>query len=104
MNKKELRKIIREELLKEANKSNLNEGLLEKLLMVFLSPLIRREVKKIKNDPEIKAAEQSVQYAIDQYNNAVKREIEFHKAERKRRQKEHENLLNSLSTRKIQKK
>ncbi len=84
MNKQEIRKLIREELLKESNKSKLNEGLLEKLLMAFLSPMIRREVKKIKNDPEIKAAEESVKLAIDQWKMSLENSIAIEKEEAQR--------------------
>jgi hypothetical protein len=69
--------MIREELQRESfNKSKLNEGLLEKLLMTFLSPMIKREVKKIKNDPEIIEAEKAVEYAIDQWKLQLKQSIE----------------------------
>ena len=85
MNKQEIRKMIREELLHEtSNKSKLNEGLLEKLLMAFLSPMIKREVKKIKNDPEIKAAEESVKIAIDQRKIALDNKVAVTKAELQR--------------------
>jgi len=84
MNKQEIRKLIREELLKESNKSKLNEGLLEKLLMAFLSPMIKREVKKIKNDPEIKAAEESVKLAIDQWKMSLNNKVAVNKKELQR--------------------
>ena len=78
MNKQEKRKKLREILIKEMDKGTLNEGILEKLLMAFLSPMIKREIKKIKNDPEIKAAEEGVKTAIDQWklslDNAIKTE------------------------------
>lgn len=79
MNKRELRKLIREQLLKESNKAVITEGILEKLLMALLSPMIKREAKKIKNDPEIKAAEEAVQIAIDQWKMALDHRIEMEK-------------------------
>jgi hypothetical protein len=85
MNKQEIRKMIREELLRETSKkSKLNEGLLEKLLMAFLSPMIKREVKKIKNDPEIKAAEESVKLAIDQWKMSLNNKVAVNKKELQR--------------------
>ena len=80
MNKQEtLKKLIREEVRKEIEKATLNEGLLQKLLMAFLSPMIKREVNKIKNDPEIIEAERAVDYAIDQWKISLKRKIESDK-------------------------
>ena len=80
MNKQEtLKKLIREEVRKEIEKATLNEGLLQKLLMAFLSPMIKREVNKIKNDPDIIEAERAVEYAIDQWKISLKRSIELEK-------------------------
>ena len=80
MNRQEnLRKLIREEVRKEIEKATLNEGLLQKLLMAFLSPMIKREVNKIKNDPDIIEAERAVEYAIDQWKISLKRSIESDK-------------------------
>ena len=79
MNKQEKRKQLREALYKKMEKGTLNEGLLQKLLMAFLSPMIRREVNKIKNDPEIIEAERAVDYAIDQWKISLKRSIELEK-------------------------
>jgi hypothetical protein len=93
-NKETLRKLIREEVRKElikqvSNGSSINEGLLEKLLMALLSPKIKREVKKIKNDPEIKAAEENVKIAVEQWEMALDASIKASKdaleAERKAR-------------------
>jgi len=102
MNKQEtLKKLIREEvrkeLIKESDKSKLNEGLLEKLLMAFLSPMIKREVKKIKNDPDIIAAQQSVQYAVDNYVAQLKRSTEYQKSQKNREEKEYEEFRKSLN-------
>lgn len=83
MNKRELRKLIREQLLKESNKAVLTEGILEKLLMALLSPMIKREAKKIKNNPEIKAAEEAVQIAIDQWKMALDQTIKTNKEHQK---------------------
>ena len=60
--------------------------MIEKLLMWILTPLINREVRKIKNDPEIKAAEEKVSKAVDQYIAASQRTSENMKADRKRDQ------------------
>ena len=80
MNKQEtLKKLIREEVRKEIEKATLNEGLLQKLLMAFLSPMIKREVNKIKHDPDIIEAERAVEYAIDQWKISLKRSIELEK-------------------------
>lgn len=79
MNKREKRKQLREVLIKEMNKGTLKEGILEKLLMAFLSPMIKREVKKIKNDPDIIAAQQSVKYALDNYMDSLDRTIKRNK-------------------------
>lgn len=79
MNKQEKRKQLREALYKKMEKGTLNEGLLQKLLMAFLSPMIKREVNKIKNDPEIIEAERAVDYAIDQWKISLKRKIEAEK-------------------------
>lgn len=76
MNKRLRKKQLRETLIKEVNKGTLNESVLEKILMALLSPLIRKEVKKIKNDPDIIAAQQSVKYALDQYVASVERTTE----------------------------
>jgi hypothetical protein len=72
--------------------------MLEKLLMWILTPMINREVNKIKNDPEIKAAEQSVKYAVDQYLATAKRNLEYMKAEEKRRQEEREERRKSWAS------
>lgn len=79
MNKRLRRKQLRETLIKEMDKDTLNEGILEKLLMAFLSPMIKREVKKIKNDPDIKAAEEAVQIAIDQWKISLDNRIKMEK-------------------------
>ena len=76
MNKREKRKQLREALYKKMKSGTLNEGLLQKILMAFLSPMIKREVNKIKNDPEIIEAEKAVEYAIDQWKLQLKRSIE----------------------------
>lgn len=74
--------------------------MLEKLLMWILTPMINREVNKIKNDPEIKAAQAAVEYAIDQYNISAKRAIEIRNQEAERRQKERDERRKSRMTKK----
>jgi hypothetical protein len=72
--------------------------MIEKLLMWILTPLINREVRKIKNDPEIKAAEAKVSEAVDQYLATAKRASENMKAEEKREQEEFEERRKSWTS------
>lgn len=89
MNKQLRKKQLRETLIKEMDKGTLNESVLEKILMALLSPLIRKEVKKIKNDPDIIAAQESVKYALDQYVASVKKTTE----KIKEMEKQHHELM-----------
>lgn len=72
--------------------------MIEKLLMWILTPLINREVRKIKNDPEIKAAKAKVSEAVDQYLAIAKRASENMKAEEKREQEEFEERRKSWAS------
>ena len=51
----------------------------EKLFMLILTPMINREVRKIKNDPEIIEAEKAVDNAIAEWKISLKRSIESDK-------------------------
>ena len=51
----------------------------EKLFMLILTPMINREVRKIKNDPEIIEAEKAVDNAISEWKISLKRKIESDK-------------------------
>lgn len=57
MKRSELNRIIKEEIDRELS---LNEGILDSLIMMFLSPKIKRDVKIIKNSPDWKELVQKI--------------------------------------------
>lgn len=56
MKRSELNKIIKEEIEREL----VMEGIIDSLLMMFLSPKIKRDVKKLKNSPDWKELVQKI--------------------------------------------
>jgi len=73
MKQSELKKIIKEEIDRELS---LNEGILDSLIMMFLSPKIKRDVKIIKNSPDWKELVQKINTTRDEmemYNDRFER-------------------------------
>jgi aryl carrier-like protein len=70
MKQSDLKRIIKEEVHRE---QNLNEGILDSLIMMFLSPKIKREANTIKNSPDWKELVQKINTTRDEMEMYNKR-------------------------------
>jgi len=72
---------MKEQLLREAIRKEiyvqLSEGkLIDLLVKLFFSSKIKKASKNILNDPDIQDAERAVEYAVENWKAAIKREEE----------------------------
>ena len=82
MNKQEtLRKLIREEVRKELIKESKFVDLIIKL---FFKGKIKKAVKDLKNDPDIKEKFRALEFALQDLKDATEREKEFYNSEERK--------------------
>lgn len=80
MKQSELKKIIREEVQKEL----VIEGIIDSLIMLFISPKIRRDIKQLKGSPEwielnqqFKKNQEEMQMVANRIEDQLKKYKEF---------------------------
>lgn len=73
MKKSKLKQIIREEYYNLTGKTMITEGIVEKIIAMFLTPKINKEVKKIQGTPEYKELEQETKKAVKELELVSKR-------------------------------
>ena len=78
MKKSELKKIIKEEV----DRHIIMEGLIDSIIMMFLSPKIKKDVNKLKGSPEWKELMQKINTTrdeIDMYNDRFEKYLKLMK-------------------------
>lgn len=87
MKQSDLKRIIKEEIDRELT---LNEGILDSLIMMFLSPKIKREANKLKDSPDWKELMQKMKRnkeEIEMYNDRFEKALKKCKEEQAKSKK-----------------
>ena len=77
MKREEIKKIIKE----ETEAFIMSEGILDSLIMMFISPKLKRDVKKLKNSPEWKEWMQKLnttRQEMELYNDRLEQRLKWY--------------------------
>lgn len=96
MNEQLLRETIRKEIRKQ-----ISEGKLTDLIIrLFFGKKIKKAAKELHDDPDIQASVQAVEYAVQNWMDAVKRREEFYASDETKQARAYAASLPSKRTKK----
>lgn len=77
-NTETLRKLIREEIRNELNKSMINESkFVDLIIRLFFKGKIKKAAEQLRNDPDIKEKFRALEFALQDLKDATERKDEF---------------------------